>query len=207
MTDKLVIIGLGGHAVSVCNAARSQGVEVAGYVDDTFDIRGLKGIKYLGSDTDYLKECKKDSLHICAVGDNTIRSKLQERYESHGLEFVNVIHSSAVIQDDVELGVGIFIGALAYINGNVTIGNGTIINNHSNIEHDCRIGSFTHIAPSTSLLGGVVVEDFALLGANCTVLPNAIIGENSIVGAGSVVLKSISADSVYAGNPAIAIKH
>jgi sugar O-acyltransferase (sialic acid O-acetyltransferase NeuD family) len=206
LAEKIAIIGFGGHAVSVYHSAKSQGLEVVGYVDDKPTDRELKGLKYLGTDSDYLKYSEKTSLHICAVGDNSIRRKIQERYESYGLEFVSVIHSSAVIENDVEIGVGVFIGALTYINGNVRIGKGAIINNHCNIEHDCKIGAYAHIAPSTSLSGGVTVQDFCFLGANCTVLPEATIGHNTTVGAGSVVLKSIGSNSIFVGNPAKELK-
>jgi carbonic anhydrase/acetyltransferase-like protein (isoleucine patch superfamily) len=52
----------------------------------------------------------------------------------------------------------------------------------------------------------VVIEDRVWLGANCLVLKGVRIGENTIVGANSVVLHSLPANVLAAGNPARVIR-
>ena len=52
----------------------------------------------------------------------------------------------------------------------------------------------------------VTIEHDAFIGARCIILKGVTIGENSIVGAGSVVTKSIPANEIWAGNPAIFIR-
>jgi acetyltransferase-like isoleucine patch superfamily enzyme len=47
-----------------------------------------------------------------------------------------------------------------------------------------------------------VVKRGASIGSGATILSNLTIGENAMVGAGSVVTKSVSANTVVAGNPA-----
>ena len=44
------------------------------------------------------------------------------------------------------------------------------------------------------------------VGANVCIIGPVVIGDNVVIGAGSVVVKSISANSVVAGNPARVIK-
>ncbi len=53
----------------------------------------------------------------------------------------------------------------------------------------------------------VVIKDGAFIGGHTTILKGVTIGENSIVGAGSVVFQSIPDEQVWAGNPAVFIKH
>ncbi len=53
----------------------------------------------------------------------------------------------------------------------------------------------------------VTIEDNVFIGARCIVLKGVTIGVNSIVGAGSVVTKSISANQIWAGNPARFIRN
>jgi acetyltransferase-like isoleucine patch superfamily enzyme len=48
----------------------------------------------------------------------------------------------------------------------------------------------------------VVIEHDVFIGAGAYILKGVTIGNNSIVGAGSVVVKSVSAWSIVAGNPA-----
>ena len=52
----------------------------------------------------------------------------------------------------------------------------------------------------------VVIEDDAFIGMNTIVLKGVTIGARSVIGAGSVVVKSIPADCIAAGNPAKIIK-
>ena len=54
-------------------------------------------------------------------------------------------------------------------------------------------------------IGRVNIGNNVFIGAKSIVLPNITIGDNVIIGAGSVVTKSIEANSVYAGNPAVKI--
>lgn len=48
----------------------------------------------------------------------------------------------------------------------------------------------------------VVIHDDVWLGANCFVMPGVTIGKGAIVSAGSVLMKSVPAFAVVAGNPA-----
>jgi acetyltransferase-like isoleucine patch superfamily enzyme len=52
----------------------------------------------------------------------------------------------------------------------------------------------------------VIISDNVWIGMNAIILKGVTIGENSVVAAGSVVTKSVPANTVVAGNPAVAIK-
>lgn len=53
----------------------------------------------------------------------------------------------------------------------------------------------------------VIISDNVWIGMNATILKGVTIGENSVVAAGSVVTKSVPANVVVAGNPAVAVKN
>jgi acetyltransferase-like isoleucine patch superfamily enzyme len=52
----------------------------------------------------------------------------------------------------------------------------------------------------------VIISDNVWIGMNATILKGVTIGENSVVAAGSVVTKSVPANTVVAGNPAVPVK-
>jgi len=53
----------------------------------------------------------------------------------------------------------------------------------------------------------VTIHDAVWIGFNSTIMPGVDIGENSIVAANSVVVESVPANCVVAGNPARVIRH
>ena len=53
----------------------------------------------------------------------------------------------------------------------------------------------------------VIIGDNVWIGMNAVILKGVTIGENSIVAAGAVVSKSVPANVVVAGNPAVIVKH
>ena len=52
----------------------------------------------------------------------------------------------------------------------------------------------------------VRIADNVWIGMNAVILKGVTIGENSVVAAGSVVSKSVAANTVVAGNPAVVVK-
>lgn len=52
----------------------------------------------------------------------------------------------------------------------------------------------------------VIICDNVWIGMNATVLKGVTIGENAVVAAGSVVTKDVPANTVVAGNPAVAVR-
>ena len=52
----------------------------------------------------------------------------------------------------------------------------------------------------------VIISDNVWIGMNAVILKSVTIGENSVVAAGSIVTKSVPANTVVAGNPAVAVK-
>jgi acetyltransferase-like isoleucine patch superfamily enzyme len=52
----------------------------------------------------------------------------------------------------------------------------------------------------------VRIADNVWIGMNAIILKGVTIGENSVVAAGAVVVKSVPANTIVAGNPAVAVK-
>lgn len=80
---------------------------------------------------------------------------------------------------------------------------------HSIISQDAYICGATHDFNSenfTYLKKKIIIEDYAWICARAIVLPNVTCKEGSVLGAGAVVSKDMEQWTIYAGNPAKAVK-
>lgn len=94
----------------------------------------------------------------------------------------------------------ITIGDYVMLGANVTI----VDSDCHSMNHECRrkIAIDQHNKKNKA----VHIEDDVFIGMNTMILKGVTIGARSVIGAGSVVTKSIPADCIAAGNPAIVIK-
>lgn len=84
------------------------------------------------------------------------------------------------------------------------------------IGHSSMIASKTYITDSdwhdvynrisTGKTAPVIIEDNVWIGDSAIICKGVSIGKNSIIGAGAVVVDSIPADSIAAGNPARVVR-
>lgn len=198
---KVGMIGYSGHAYVAIDSFHSMGRKVSGYFE--FESKSINpfDLEYLGSDEkEQLIRLSDHYDYFVGIGDNHIRRKITELY--YNIDFINAIHSSAIIGSNVILGRGVLIAPNVAINALSIIGNGVICNTGSIIEHECEIGNYAHLAPGSVLCGNVSIGENTFIGANSVVKQGVKIGNNVVVGAGSVVIKDIEDNQTVVGNPA-----
>lgn len=207
----IVIMGGGGHAAVVADAARLSGWNVIGFVTDKEPSHaetqqqqraGLVWLNTIDNLADVLEQAPPYTELIAAVGDSALREKWIARGMSLGAEIATVVHPSATIAESVSLKHGTFVGPHAVIAPRATINEGVIINTSAVVEHDCEIGAFAHIAPGAVLTGGAIVGRMVMIGARAVVVPERIIGDGTFVAAGAVVTTNIPPGIRVAGCPA-----
>lgn len=198
---RLLVIGAGGHAKVVIDAARCSGFEIAGVVGREGDPEELLGIPVSRDASDTAADG-----FIVAVGNNAARARHFEQYRAEGLEPTRVIHPSAVIAEGVSIGAGVFVAAGVIVNVDARIGANVILNTGCTIDHDCIVGDHTLVGPAASLCGGVELGEGVLLGAGVSVTPRTSVGAWSVVGAGAAVVCSLPKRSVCVGVPARVVR-
>lgn len=199
---KKVIIGYSGHSYVVLDAAQKAGLHIEAYTEK--EERGLNPFEliYLGFEFDEAFEgWDKHYEFILGIGENKIREKVTKLILTKDERLHTVIHPSANIGANLEIGEGTFVAAGAMINPMVKIGNAVIINTGAIIEHECTICNYAHIAPGAILAGNVKVGDRSFIGANAVIKEGVEIGNDVIVGAGTVVLNDLKSESKVVGNP------
>ncbi len=195
----MIIIGGGGHGRVIIDLCRKAEERVAAILDDDsakHETRIL-GIPVTGGiHTDRLSDPA-----FLAIGDNKTRYHLAEKLNPPSWK--TLIHPSATIADDVQIGEGTVVMAGAVIQTGSRIGRHCIINTGACIDHDCRVGDFVHVGPNCSFGGEIGIEEGTWVGLGSTIVNQVQIGKWAIVGAGSTVTKSAPAEVKISGSPAV----
>lgn len=101
------------------------------------------------------------------------------------------ISPTAVILEDVRIGL------------NCKIGGNSVVHQGTHIGHDVEIHEYCFIGPNVTLLGGVSIESYSYIGAGAIIGNGITIGRGSTISSGAVVFSSVTPNSLIAGNPAI----
>ena len=199
---KLAILGAGGHASVVADAALASGYSrVAFFANERSINRNLQG-PFLGG-LDALKDMSTEfsAVHV-AIGSNAARRSATEQLTSMGFDVASVIHPSSVVSPSVKIYPGVSVLANAVVNSGSTLGTGCIVNTGSIVEHDCILGPFSHISPGAVMAGGALLGSGSWIGMGASVLPLVEVGSSVTVGAGAVVLNNVADSLVVHGVPA-----
>ena len=195
--SRLIIMGASGHGKVVADIAVRNGYKDIVFLDDDKSVKECGGYPVIGK---IFNITSLEGLLFVAIGNTSIRKQLMS--ENSKREFPVLIHPSAVIADNVEIGNGSVIMAGSVVNPGVKIGKGCIVNTSSSIDHDCIIGDFVHIAVGSRLCGAVTVGNCTWIGAGATIKNNIYICENCMIGAGATVIRNIDTKGIYVGVPA-----
>jgi sugar O-acyltransferase (sialic acid O-acetyltransferase NeuD family) len=201
LNKKLALIGGGGHGKVCASIAEELGYEVC-FFDDAFP-RVITCGKWnvLGTGDDLLLQGADFDCTFVAVGNCSIREKVQSRLAASGFNIISLISSTASIHKSVKIGDGVLVVGNACINIDSIIEDGVIINTNASVDHDCFISSFAHISPGVSLAGEVTVGHASWIGIGSAVIQQITIGSNVKVGAGSTIIKSIPSAVTVVGSP------
>lgn len=195
--DDIYIYGASGHGKVVLDIAVRIGFKILGFIDDNPLLEVFESYKVF-------KTLPKGGKYVIAIGDNTIREKIATQSPNNIIEAL--VHDTAVIALNVNLGTGTIVAASAVVNPSSTIKGNSIINTGAIVEHDCFIEDFVHISPNATICGGVTVGKGTHIGAGAVVIPGVKIGDRCIIGAGTVVLKDVPNGVTMVGNPGRIIK-
>lgn len=138
---------------------------------------------------------------IIAVADCTEREKIVKKLPEE-TQFFTFIHPTALIMNnDVEIGIGSFIGAYSIITTNVKIGRHAILNRANHIGHDSKIGDYFSAMPGSIVSGNVSVGNRCYIGTNSSIREKINICDDVTIGSNGTVVKNITNCGKYAGVP------
>ena len=175
--------------------------EIKGFIDD--NIHSLDGFhnypSMLGTIAEYVPQ--KNDVFVSSIGGGA-RKKCIESVVSKGGQFITLIHSTARIGSNVQIGEGTTIGAFTTIGADAKVGKYNMIQSYSVIGHDSQIGNYNRIDTHVTLVGGTIVEDEADIHTGAMISHNVVIETHSRVAACSFVIRKVKSGTTVMGNPA-----
>ena len=208
----IVLIGGGNQAHYTIDIINKEGkYNIIGIIDSIHDIGSNRfGYKVLGRQEDIIKLKEQYNIEggIISIGDNWARYYVssQIKKEIPDFKFVNAIHPSVVIGDNVELGEGIVMMAGCIINPKSKIGDFTFFATGAQVDHDCDIKNYSSISAGSITGGYVTLGEFSAITLGVTVVDRLKIGKNTVIGAGSLVIKDLPDNVLVYGNPCKVIR-
>jgi len=204
----IVLIGGGNQAHYTIDIIEKEGkYNIVGIIDSIHEVGSDRfGYKILGRQENISQLIEEHNIEggVISIGDNWSRYYVYNQI----LElvptfiFVNAIHPSVIIGNNVNLGVGIVAMAGCIFNPKSQIGNFTFFATRAQVEHDCQIGDFSSISAGSITGGYVKLGKFSAITLGVTVIDRLEIGENTVIGSGSLVTKSLPDNVLAYGFPA-----
>jgi sugar O-acyltransferase (sialic acid O-acetyltransferase NeuD family) len=208
----IVIVGAGGFGREVLTLVRDVNEATPGTWDflgflsaEPPDATVLQRVdaRYLGADTDLELLASLRGCHfVAAIGACSTRRAVTTRMTDAGLAPATLVHPTAVIGEDVELGAGAAVCAGSILTTNIRVGRGVSIDRSVNVGHDCVLGEFATLAPGSTISGNVTLADEVYMGTNSCTIQGVAIGAGSTVGAGAVVTRDVEPGATVVGAPA-----
>ena len=201
MSGDLVLIGAGGHAVSVANVALTCGYRIVNFVDDKNSGTILLGIPIISTEDCYRRF--PDHNYCVAIGDNAVREKVANAIKKDlpRSKFPSLSHRTSVIGISSVVGEGTVLMPQCNVGPKSTVGRFCIINTGSSIDHDCILNDYASIAPGVVTGGKVSVGLRSSISIGATVKHGISVGDDTVIGASSYVNEDIGSRTVAFGIP------
>jgi sugar O-acyltransferase (sialic acid O-acetyltransferase NeuD family) len=206
MTERLVIVGAGGHGRETLDI-----VEAINRLEPMFEFVGFcardadatllaqRGATLLG-DLDVLRDT--DARYVIGIGTSETRRDIDATLTGYGCEATTLVHPAASLGSDLRIGPGVLLAAGARVTTNVSLGRHTHLNVNAVVSHDCEVGEYVTLSPGVLINGTVTLDEGVFLGTGAIVLPGRKIGAWARIGAGAVVTDDVPAGRTAVGVPA-----
>lgn len=186
---KYALFGYGGHAREV---AVQMKMDVTFFVDDQYANEFTKPISKFDPSEYYM---------MVAVADCRDRFDIVQKLPRE-TKYFTFIHPTTLIMDkDIEIGIGSFIGAYSILTTNIKIGSHAILNRGNHIGHDSNIGDYFSAMPGAIVSGNVTIYDLVYMGTNSSIKEKISVHSLTTIGSNAAVVKDIEEPGVYVGVP------
>ena len=139
---------------------------------------------------------------VITIGEPKFRREAFDRMREAGYQGARLVHPSACISPDAELGEGAVIGPGVFVGSLAKIGNNFYAAKGAAIGHDAVIGDHTRVGVGAFIGGHSVIGENAFIGSGAMLKDRIRIGDFSVVAIGSAVFSNVGDHTTVMGNPA-----
>lgn len=199
--DKVIIYGNGRIAKIIYQFIKNT-YEVAGFtVDENYiedkTIEGLPLVAFKNIENMYSPDDYKMLIAVGYIQMNNIRDIKYLEAFSKGYDFINYIHPSVQMHDNIKLGKNNIILDNVSLQPYSSIGNSNFIWSNAVIAHGTKIGDTNWITSGVVISGDSTISSKCFLGVNATIGHNVVIEDENFIGANTLVTKSTNKKEVF----------
>lgn len=179
-TVEVVVVGAGGFGEEIIDYLRAVPlVTLAGVVDD--HLRGeapatVRGAPFLGTLAAAMASNPR-ACFVVAAGRPAYREDSCEQVQAAGRELFTLVHPSAIVAPDAELGPGCIVAPFAIVNAGAQLETGSVLNVFCSVGHGARIGAYTVLSPYAAINGWGQTGRACFLGTRATIYPRVRVGD------------------------------
>lgn len=209
-----MIVGAGGFGREVLDVINDmnksadktqQPWDFLGFIDDgspASERLERLGATHLGG-SESLDDLPIGTSYAIGIGSGPVRRNIDARASKAGLTAATLMHGSATMGADVEMGPGAVVCAGVRITTNVRVGRHVHLNINCTVGHDCVLEDYVTVNPLSAISGDVVLGQCATVGTNACINQGLTVGAGAMVASGSAVIQSVGEFSLVAGVPAV----
>lgn len=172
------------------------------FIDDHAAADQLLGCQVCGFQAFRRRFSPEEARFAITIGEPKFRKEAFDRMAEAGYRGARVVHPSACISPDAEVGEGAVIAHGAFIGSQARIGKNLYAAKGASIGHDVIIGDHTRVGVGAFIGGHTVIGENAFIGSGAMLKDRIHIGDFSVVAIGSAVFNDVEANTTVMGNPA-----
>ena len=172
------------------------------FIDDHAKTDNLVGCPVYGFQTFRARFTPAEARFVVSIGEPKFRREAFDRMTRAGYRGAVLVHSSARISPDAEVGEGSAVCHDVHIGSLARIGQNCYLSRGATVGHDAVVGDHTRLGVNVFVGGHTMIGENAFIGAGALLRDRIHIGSGSVVALGAAVFQDVPDSVTVIGNPA-----
>ena len=172
------------------------------FIDDHADSEELAGCPVCRFQQFRTRFSPEETRFVVAIGEPKFRAEAFERMSRAGYTGAVLVHGSASVSPDAELGEGTTVCQSVFVGSQAKIGKNCYLSRNASVGHDAVVGDHTRLGVNAFIGGHSVIGENCFIGAGAMLRDRIRIGSRSIAAMGAAVFGDVPDCVTVIGNPA-----